>query len=33
MKDAESVKAVCSATPTALDYTGDLVVGERFRLL
>ena len=28
-----SVRAVCSATPTALDCTGDLVAGERFRLL
>ena len=33
MEDAESVRAVCSATPTALDCTGDLVTGERFRLL
>ena len=33
MDDAESVRAVCSATPTALDCTGDLVAGERFRLL
>ena len=24
MEDAESVRAVCSATPTALDCTGDL---------
>ena len=32
-KDAESVRAVCYATPTALDCTGDLVAGERFRLL
>ena len=32
MEDAESVRAVCSAT-TALDCTGDLVAGERFRLL
>ena len=30
MEDAESVRAVCSATPTALDCTGDLVAGERF---
>ena len=28
-----SVRAVCSATPTALDCPGDLVAGERFRLL
>ena len=27
MEDAESVRAVCSATPTALDCTGDLVAG------
>ena len=33
MEDAESVKALCTATPTALDFTGDLVAGERFRLL
>ena len=33
MEDAESVKAVCSATPTALDCTDELVAGERFRLL
>ena len=33
MEDAESVRAICSATPTALDCTGDLVAGERFRLL
>ena len=33
MEDAESVKAVCSATPTALDCTGDLGAGEQFRLL
>ena len=33
MEDAESVRAVCSATPTSLDFTGDLVAGERFRLL
>ena len=25
MEDAESVRAVCSATPTALDCTGDMV--------
>ena len=28
MEDAESVMAICSATPTALDCTGDLVAGE-----
>ena len=28
-----SVRAVCSATPTSLDCTGDLVAGERFGLL
>ena len=33
MEDAERVRAVCSATPTALDCTGDLVAGERLRLL
>ena len=33
MEDAERVRAVCSATPTALDCTGDLVAGERFRFL
>ena len=33
MEDAESVRAVCSATPTTLDCTGDLVAGERFLLL
>ena len=33
MEDAERVRAVCSATPTALDCTGDLVTGERFRFL
>ena len=35
MEDAESVtvRAVCSATPTALDCTGDLVAGERLCLL
>ena len=30
MEDAESVRAVCSATPTALDCTGDLVAGDNF---
>ena len=33
MEDAESVRAVCSDTPTALDCTGDLVAGERFRVI
>ena len=33
MEDAESVRAVCSTTPTALDCTGGLVAGERFHLL
>ena len=33
MEDAESFRAVCSATPTSLDCTGDLVAGEQFRLL
>ena len=33
MEDAESVRAACSAIPTALDCTGDLVAGDRFRLL
>ena len=28
MEDTESVRAVCSATPTALDGTGDLVAGD-----
>ena len=28
-----SVRAVFSATPTALDCTGDLVAGEQFHLL
>ena len=30
MEDAERVRAVCSATPTALDCTADLVAGEQF---
>ena len=29
MEDDERVRAVCSATPTALDFTGDLIAGER----
>ena len=29
MEDAERVRTVCSATPTALDCTSDLVAGER----
>ena len=33
MEDAERVRAVCSAAPTALDCTGDLVAGELFRFL
>ena len=33
MEDAERVRAVCSGTPTALDCTGDLVAGERFRFI
>ena len=33
MEDAERVKAVCTAIPTALDCTGDLVAGERFFFL
>ena len=33
MEDAERVRAVCSAVPTALDCAGDLVAGERFRFL
>ena len=33
MEDAERVRAVCSATPTALDCTGDMFDGERFRFL
>ena len=33
MQDAEGVMAICSAIPTALDCTGDLVAGERFRFL
>ena len=33
MEDSSSVRAVCSAAPTDLDCTGDLVAGERFRLL
>ena len=33
MEDAERVRAVCSAIPTAFDCTGDLVAGERFRFL
>ena len=32
MEDAESVRAACSATHTALDCTGDLDVGERWPL-
>ena len=32
MEDAERVSDVCSAIHTALDCTGDLVAGERFRL-
>ena len=31
MEDAERVRAVCYATPTTLDCTGDLVAGEPFR--
>ena len=30
MEDAERVRTVCSAIPTALDCTGDLGAGERF---
>ena len=33
MEDAERVRAVCSANPTTIDCTGDLVAGERFRFL
>ena len=33
MEDAERVRAVCSATHTAIDCTGDLVAGEQFRFL
>ena len=33
MEDAEIVMAVCSAIPTSLDCTGDLVAGERFHFL
>ena len=33
MEDAERVRAVCSAIPTALDCTGDLDADERFRFL
>ena len=33
MEDGERVRAVCSATPTALDCIDDLVAGERFRFL
>ena len=33
MEEAERVMAVCSATPTALDCTSDLVAGERSRFL
>ena len=33
MKDTERVRAVCSAIPPALDYTGDLVAGERLFFL
>ena len=33
MEDAESVRDVCSATPTALDCSVDLVAGERLSLL
>ena len=32
MEDAETVRAICSATPTALDCTGDLVAGDPFLL-
>ena len=33
MEDAESERAVCSATPTALDCTSDLVAEKQFHLL
>ena len=33
MEDAERVMAVCSATPTALDCTGDLVANLRASML
>ena len=33
MEDAEGMKAVCPAISTALDFTGGLVAGERFRFL
>ena len=33
MEDAERGRAVCSAISIALDCTGDLVAGERFRFL
>ena len=33
MEEAERVRAVRSATPTALDCNGDLVAGELFRFL
>ena len=33
MEDSERVRALLSATPTALDCTGDVVAGERFRFL
>ena len=33
MEDAERVSVVCTAAPTALDCTGDMVAGEQFRFL
>ena len=33
VEDAERFRAVCSAIPTALNCTGDLVAGEQFRFL
>ena len=33
MDDAKSVSAVCTAPPTVIDCTGDLIAGEQFRVL
>ena len=33
MEDAERVRSVCSAIPTVLDCTCDLVADEQFRFL
>ena len=33
MEDADGVRAICSAIPKCLEFTGNLVAGQRFRLL